>query len=436
MTEALSAASEDVAASADQALRVFETSESEVRLYCRAFPVVFVRAKGVELVAEDGRIYLDFLCGAGALNFGHNHEFLKQRLLEYLAGDGITLGLDMHTAAKRVFLTRFRETVLVPGGLDYKVQFCGPTGANAVEAALKLARKVTGRRGVVAFAGGFHGMSQGALSVSGPRVARAAAGVSLPDVTFVPYEDGPSSGFNSISYLDRMLSDESSGIAPPAAVIVEPLQMDGGVYPASRRWLQDLQELTRRHGALLICDEIQTGCGRAGAFFCFQQADIRPDLVTVAKSISGYGLPLSMLLLRPELDVWSPGEHTGTFRANQLALVTATAALELWGGPELQRALRGSSARLRSFAAQTEYEAEPIRVRAQGMAAGVDLTAAGGGRRAREVQRRCFEDGLIVELCGRGDAVVKVMPPLIIEQSDLDRGLEIIRRAIASTDQT
>ena len=411
---------------------LFESMEAEVRLYCRTFPVVFERAKGAELYAEDGRVFLDFFCGAGTLNYGHNPDPVKHRLAEYLAADGISHGLDMYTVAKRELLTRLDEVLLRPRNLDYKVQFCGPTGTDGVEAALKLVRKVTGRRGIVAFTGAFHGMSRGSLAVTGSRRARRAGGVIAQDVTFVPFEDGPAGGFDSITYLERMFADPSSGADLPAAVIVEPLQMEGGVYPASASWLRRLRELTERHGVLLIFDEIQSGCGRTGTFFCFEQAGVVPDLVTLSKSIGGYGLPLSLLLFRRELDVWAPGEHTGTFRGNQLAFVAAGAALDYWEQSDFLAGLAASSERLRSFGAGIAEAHPGVTVRGRGMVLGIDLGGAGGGPRAERLQRYCFDHGLIVELCGRQDEVVKVMPPLVIDSARLDQGLGVLDAALAA----
>jgi diaminobutyrate-2-oxoglutarate transaminase len=412
---------------------VFESTESEVRLYCRKFPVVFDRARGAELYAEDGRAFLDFFCGAGSLNYGHNHPYIKSRLAAYLESDGLMHGLDMYTVAKRAFLSRFQEVVLGPRGLDHKVQFCGPTGTDAVEAALKLARKATGRNGVVSFTGAYHGMSRGSLAVTGGRRARNAGGVRSSGVTFVPYEDGPLGTFDSIAYLERMLADSSSGMDLPAAVIVEPLQMEGGVYPASRKWLRALRELTARHGILLICDEIQSGCGRTGTFFCFERAGIEPDIVTLSKSISGYGLPLALTMFRRGLDVWAPGEHTGTFRGNQLAFVAGTAALDLWQRTDFHTELTAASQELSRFGADLAVREPAITVRGRGMVLGVDLGAGGGAEWADLVQKRCFEDGLVVELSGRYDEVVKVLPPLTIEPAQLRRGLEILDHALAAT---
>jgi diaminobutyrate-2-oxoglutarate transaminase len=395
----------------------FEEHESEVRLYCRKFPVVFTEARGAWAYSEDGGAYLDFFCGAGALNYGHNPADMKARLLQYVSRDGIAHGLDMHTTAKRAFLER--------RGLPHKVQFCGPTGTGAVEAALKLARLATGRQNVVAFTGAFHGMSRGSLLVTGSRRARAAGSVPLHDVLFAPFEDGPAGAFDSVGYLERLLADPASGIDLPAAVVVEAVQVDGGVYAASADWLRRLRAFTEAHGIVLICDEIQAGCGRTGPFFSFEPAGIVPDLITVSKSISGYGLPLSLLLIAPELDVWDPGDHTGTFRGNQLAFVTGAAGLERWTQPEFLEHVAARSAQLGELA-----ERAGLVVRGRGMLAGLDTGDAG---RADAIQRHCFDNGLLLELCGRNDEVVKVMPPLTIGEEELERGLSILVDAIEAT---
>ncbi|WP_433528247.1 diaminobutyrate--2-oxoglutarate transaminase [Micromonospora sp. CA-263727] len=414
---------------------VFEELESNVRSYCRKFPAVFHRAKGAELYAADGQVFIDFFCGAGTLNFGHNNDFIKRRLTDYLAEDGLVHGLDMYTSAKRELLTTFTETVLRPRGLRYKAQFCGPTGTDAVEAALKLARKVTGRTGLFAFTGAYHGMSRGSLGVTGSRRARRAGGVSGQDVTFLPYEDGPQGPFDSISLMERLLSDPSSGVDVPAAVIVEPLQMEGGVYPASAEWMRRLRAVTERYGILLIVDEIQAGCGRTGRFFCFEHAGIVPDMVTVSKAIGGYGLPMSLVLFHPDLDVWQPGEHTGTFRGNQLAFVAATAACDLWRQEEFQLGLVAAADRLGQFGRDLAAEHPGIAVRGRGMVLGIDLGAAGGGERAERVQRYAFEHGVVVELCGRHDEVIKILPPLTIDLTLLDRGLGVLRDALVMVDR-
>jgi diaminobutyrate-2-oxoglutarate transaminase len=392
--------------------------------------VVFRRAKGARLISEDDREYLDFFCGAGALNYGHNPEWVLDEVQAYLRDNGIVHGLDMYTTAKRTFIETFSRIILRPRGLTYRLQFCGPTGTDAVEAALKLARKVTGRQVVVSFTGGFHGMSRGSLAVTGSGRARAAGSVRLKDVVFVPYEDGPGGPFDSIAYLERLLADQSSGMDLPAAMIVESTQIEGGVYPASAEWLRALRSFTQRHGILLLCDEIQAGCGRTGTFFGFEHAEIRPDMITLSKSIGGAGMPLSLNLVKPEFDVWQPGEHTGTFRGNQLAFVAGAAALAIWDDPSFVRRLDTLAARMATFAETLHGIDRGIVTRGRGMITGIDVYHCGGPGRAEKIQQRCFAEGLIVELCGRDDEVVKLMPPLTIEEEDLEQGLAIVETAV------
>jgi diaminobutyrate-2-oxoglutarate transaminase len=418
---------------ADDDADIFVTLESEVRSYCRSFPTTFQSAKGAHLVAEDGTTYIDFFCGASSLNYGHNNDRIKDHLVTYLQHDGVMHALDMHTTAKREFLARFRDVILLPRGLSYKTQFCGPTGTDAVEAALKLARRVTGRTGIIAFSGAYHGMSTGSLSATGNARARNACGIPLYGTSFLPFESGPWGSFDSMDLLSKMLSDSSSGVGIPAAVIVEPIQMEGGIYPASRPWLRRLREITSEYGILLIADEIQAGCGRSGTFFCFEQAGITPDLVTLSKSISGYGLPMSIVLMRPELDAWLPGEHTGTFRGTQLSFVAASAALGFWEDPAFLAHLDEGTRRLRDFGASVRAMDPRLETRGSGMVLGIDLRDAGGHPRAVDVQGLCFAEGLIVELCGRDDEVVKVMPPLTVDYPILEAGLSILKAALLDT---
>ena len=340
--------------------------------------------------------------------------------------------LDMHTAAKSQFLIRFRDVILQPRDLPYKVQFCGPSGSDAVEAALKLARKATGRTGIVAFAGAYHGMTLGSLSATGGAAARRSAGVPLHGTTFLPYATGPWGDFDAIDLLRRMFMDSASGVDLPAAVIVEPLQMEGGIFPAPAPWLRRLREITSEYGVPLILDEIQAGCGRTGTFFCFEQAGIRPDMVTLSKSISGYGYPMSVLLMAPELDVWAPGEHSGTFRGNQLAFVAGAAALDFWEDPEFLARLDELGRRLQEFG-QSLTAADPrVPTRGAGLVLGIDFGRVGGTSRAAAAQRECFDNGLIVEVCGRDDEVVKLMPPLNVDDDTLKAGFEIVRAAMLS----
>lgn len=406
---------------------IFGELESEVRYYSRCFPQVFQSAKDACMIAADGARYIDFFCGAGALNYGHNNDQLKEQVVNYILEDGLMHALDMHTLAKRRFLARFRDVILRPRDLCYKVQFCGPTGSDAVEAALKVARKATGRSGIIAFSGAYHGMTLGSLAATGGASARRAAGVPLHGTTFLPYESGPWGDFDSIDLLGRILSDSSSGVGLPAAVIVEPFQMEGGIFPASWQWLSRLREVTSKHEVLLIADEIQSGCGRTGTFFCFEQSGIVPDIVTLSKSISGYGYPMAIVLLKPELDVWRPGEHAGTFRGNQLAFVAGAAAMDFWEDPAFLARLSDLTGRLREFGRSLTASDPRIVTRGAGMVLGIDMAQAGGTGRAAEVQRQCFDRGLIVEVCGRNDEVIKVMPPLNVDDSAFGAGLDILR---------
>ena len=260
---------------------VFQQYESEVRSYCRAFPTVFKRAKGSFIEGEDGRRYLDFFAGAGALNYGHNPDFIRDKLIDYLRDDGIMHALDMYTVAKGEFLQSLQEKILLPRKLDYRVQFCGPTGTNAVEAALKIARKVKGRQNIFAFQGGFHGMSLGSLACTGNQYNRKGAGTTLPNVTFMPYPFGAMEKIDTIAYMDAVLSDPSSGIDKPAAVLLETVQAEGGVVVAPIEWLKKLRALCDKHDVLMIVDDIQVGCGRTGNFFSFERAGILPDAITL-----------------------------------------------------------------------------------------------------------------------------------------------------------
>lgn len=419
-------------AGTEDAANIFARRESRVRSYARAFPALFARAEGVHLIGADGRRWLDGLAGAGSLNYGHNHPELARALVDYIQSGGITHSLDLHTTAKAAFLERFDELVLAPRGLDYLAQFTGPTGTNAVEAALKLARKVTGRTDVVAFTNGFHGVSLGALAATANGHHRGAAGVPLGHVQRLPYDGYLGSSVDTLAWFERLLDDPGSGVAPPAAAIVETVQGEGGLRVASANWLRGLAQLCRRHGVLLIVDDIQAGCGRTGTFFSFEAAGIVPDIVTLSKSLSGFGLPLSLVLFRPVLDAWEPGEHNGTFRGNNHAFVTATRALELFWSDDRFAATVAARARAleaRLVALAGAYP-ERLAVRGRGMLRGLACRRPAA---AGEISARAFDDGLVVETCGPRDEVVKLMFPLVIDEAELDQGLDILERAVTAT---
>ncbi|WP_367135828.1 MULTISPECIES: diaminobutyrate--2-oxoglutarate transaminase [Streptomyces] len=415
------------------ALSVFETLESEVRSYCRSWPAVFDRAQGSRMYDEDGHTYLDFFAGAGALNYGHNNPVLKRALLDYIERDGVTHGLDMGTTAKRAFLEAFQDVVLRPRDLPYKVMFPGPTGTNAVEAALKLARKVKGREAIVSFTNAFHGMSLGSLAVTGNAFKRAGAGIPLVHGTPMPFDHYLDDTVPDFLWFERLLADQGSGLNTPAAVIVETVQGEGGINVARPEWLRGLAALCERHDMLLIVDDIQMGCGRTGSFFSFEEAGITPDIVTLSKSIGGYGMPMSLTLFRPELDVWEPGEHNGTFRGNNPSFVTAAAALDAYwtdGQMEKQTLARGEQAEEALRAICAEHPGLGARYRGRGLVWGLEFTDKA---RASAISRRAFELGLLVETSGPEGEVVKLLPALTISPEELDEGLRILARAVRET---
>lgn len=411
-------------------METFALLESNVRTYSRAFPTVFVQARDYRLVDRGGKEYIDFFSGAGSLNYGHNNPVLKQKIIDYLQQDGIIHSLDMATGAKQELLERFQRVVLAPRGLRYKVQFAGPTGTNAVEAALKLARKVTRRTNVLFFTNAYHGVTLGSLAMMGNASKRAAAGVPLQNAMPLPYDGFLGEGFDTVEYLRALLENPGSGMDAPAAVILETVQAEGGVNVAGTGWLQRLSALLREHGILLIVDDIQTGCGRTGPFFSFETAGIVPDLVCLSKSISGYGLPMALVLIKPDLDVWAPGEHNGTFRGNNLAFVAGAEALSYWEDDAFSREVvrKSELVRARLQAIRDDYPEAGFQVRGRGLLCGLDLRAQG---LADEIAVAAFERGLIIEACGPRDNVLKLLPPLTIDDAGLHAGIDLIAAAVA-----
>jgi diaminobutyrate-2-oxoglutarate transaminase len=402
-------------------------TESEVRSYSREWPVQFAHARGARIEDDQGRAYLDFFAGAGTLNYGHNPPALKD-----VAGDGITHSLDLFTAARTDLLTALQEHVLTPRGLDYRVMFPGPTGTNSVEAALKLARKVTGRSTVVAFTGAFHGMSLGSLAVTGSASKRAGAGLPLSGVHRIPYEGFAGGTVNGPALLDAMLRSGNSGLDRPAAVIVETVQGEGGINVASADWLRELADVCRRHDMLLIVDDVQMGCGRTGPFFSFETAGVVPDIVCLSKALSGYGLPMSLTLFKSGLDVWEPGEHNGTFRGHNLAFVTAAAALRaFWSDDTLERRTLRRAGHVEERLREVAHRHWDLgaRVRGRGLVWGLEFADPNLARRAG---RAAFARGLLVETSGAHDEVLKLLPPLTVSDAELDEGLAIIAESVAA----
>ncbi len=411
-------------------MKIFNEIESEVQSYARNFPRVFTKAQGEFLYDQEGNKYLDFLAGAGSMNYGHNNPVFKEKLLEYITKDGITNSLDLHTDAKGSFMETFKEKILTPRGYDYMLQFTGPTGTNAVEAALKVARKYTGRESIISFTNGFHGVTLGSLAATGNSTHRKASGISLQGVHRMPYFGYLGDDINTTAYLDKVLTDSSSGIDTPAAVIVETVQGEGGVNACDIEWLKDLYKVCKKHRMLLIVDDIQAGCGRTGSFFSFEEAGFQPDIVTLSKSLSGYGLPFSLVLIRPEYDLWKPGEHNGTFRGHNLAFVTAKSAIDTYWSDnkfaeEIQMKGEYIQERLNSIIAK--YGDGNLHVRGRGMFQGINCV---NGQIANEITRKAFRRGLIIETSGADDHVIKLLCPLNIKMENLEKGLDIIEQSI------
>lgn len=410
--------------------KLFEDKEAEVRSYCRSFPTVFSSAVGATLTDVDGVEYVDFLAGAGVMNYGHNNPSIKSKVVEYMLADGLVHSLDMYTAAKHDFIETLYDVILKPRGLDYKVTFPGPTGTNAVETALKYARSATGRQGVVAFTNAFHGMTQGALSLTGNRSSREGGGVMLSGVSRMPFDGYAGVDFDSADYLDKMLSDRSSGLDLPAAIIAETVQSEGGLNVASFGWLRKIAEVARKHDVLFIVDDIQTGCGRTAKFFSFEDAGIVPDIVCLSKAIGGMGLPMSLVLFRPDLDVLKPGQHNGTFRGHNLAFVAAKAALDLWRDPAMESTIAATASLIRQRLEQivARFPIHGAHVRGRGMMLGIGWNDP---EIASKVSKAAFGRQLIIETCGAEGQVLKLLPPLTITEAEAAFGLDALEAAVA-----
>lgn len=414
--------------------QILERMESEVRTYSRSFPVIFTEAKGARLHAEDGKQYIDFLAGAGTLNYGHNNPKLKQALVDYIASDGIVHGLDMWTRAKRNYLETLEEVILKPRGLDYKVYLPGPTGTNAVEAATRIARLATGRRTVVSFTNGFHGVTMGSLAFTGnSKFREATGGVTPQGGFFMPFDGYLGENVDTLDYFEKLLGDKSSGLDYPAAVIIETVQGEGGINVASPEWLKRLETICRDKQILLIVDDIQAGCGRTGKFFSFEHAGITPDIVTNSKSLSGYGLPFAHVLMRPELDIWKPGQYNGTFRGFNLAFTTAAAALrEFWSDDTLERDVQRKGRiveeRFQKIATALSERGYPASERGRGLMRGLDVQS---GEIAEKITSLAFQKGLVIETSGHDGQVVKCLCPLTISDDDLLEGLDILEACAA-----
>lgn len=405
---------------------VFLKHESEVRGYCRKFDAVFASASGSVMRDVEGNEYIDFLAACGSLNYGHNDPDMREALIKHISGNGLTAGLDLFSIPKREFIEHFHRLILKPRGFDHRLQFTGPTGTNAIEAALKLARKVTGRTNVIAFTNGYHGVSLGALAATGNKYNRM--GTSLPGVSRVPFDQYFGPDVNTADYLDRMLSDPSSGIDAPAAILLETVQGEGGLNVAKPEWVQRIAMLAKRHGALLIIDDVQAGCGRTGTFFSFDAMGIVPDLIVMSKSISGFGLPMAIVLIRPQYDLWGPAEHNGSFRGNTHAFVTARVALEkYWSDDTFSKSVMAKAKIVTQNIERTASLIPGAYRKGRGMMQGLCVVS---DKLAEKIGRLCYSKGLIFETAGPNDEVIKIMAPLNISQNLLEKGLGILHSAV------
>lgn len=406
----------------------FERLESQVRSYSRAFPAVFCKAKAALLWDESGKQYIDFFAGAGTMNYGHNNPLVNKAIIEYIQQDAIIHSLDKFTPAKREFLEKFDSVILKPRNLHYKIQFCGPTGTNGVEAALKLARKAKKRAGVIAFTNAYHGLTLGALSVTGNSFYKDGFPTNNMQVAFMPYDGYFGPDIDTIKVLRKFLTDKSSGVNIPAAIILETIQAEGGVNVASVNWLKGVRRICEEFDIVLIVDDIQVGVGRSGDFFSYERAEIEADIVILSKAI-GAGMPLSILLIKPELDVWQPGEHTGTFRGNNLSFVAGTKALEYWESDEFSNSIKEKSKLLEGLLQEIKlkYHHLVTEIRGYGLIAGIVIPEQGI---CGKVLREAFKQGVIIELAGPNGEVLKFLPPLTIDVETLKRGVQIIEKSI------
>ncbi|WP_189305157.1 diaminobutyrate--2-oxoglutarate transaminase family protein [Streptomyces cinerochromogenes] len=445
-------------------LRRQSARESSARTYARALPIVPVRARGLTIEGADGRRYLDCLSGAGTLALGHNHPVVLEAIRTVLDSGAPLSVLDLATPVKDAFITELFRT-LPPGLTDRaRVQFCGPAGTDAVEAALKLVRAATGRTGILAFTGAYHGMTAGALAASGSARDVQVARLPYPQDYRCPFGVGGRPGAElAARWTESLLDDPKSGVPLPAGMILEPVQGEGGVIPAPDGWLRRMRRLTTDRAIPLIADEIQTGVGRTGAFWAVDHSGITPDVMVLSKAIGG-SLPLAVIVYRDDLDVWQPGAHAGTFRGNQLAMAAGTATLAYVRENALAERAAALGARMLTQLTELTHQFPCVGdVRGRGLMIGVELvdpdtdhtsshtaplpghpdTAPTGleptrtphpaaPQLAAAVQRECLQRGLIVELGGRHASVIRLLPPLTISDEQATAVLDRLADAVAA----
>ncbi|MEV4331172.1 diaminobutyrate--2-oxoglutarate transaminase family protein [Streptomyces sp. NPDC049597] len=437
------------AAAHEGILRRQSLRESAARTYARSLPIVPVRARGLTIEGADGRRYLDCLSGAGTLALGHNHPVVLEAIKKVLDSGAPLHILDLATPVKDAFTTELFATLPPQLASDARIQFCGPAGTDAVEAALKLVRTATGRDGVLAFTGAYHGMTAGALEASGGATDVRVTRLPYPHDYRCPFGVGGERGAElAARWTENLLDDPKGGVPDAAGMILEPVQGEGGVIPAPDEWLRRMRRITAARSIPLIADEVQTGVGRTGTFWAVEHSDVVPDVMVMSKAIGG-SLPLAVIVYRSELDTWQPGAHAGTFRGNQLAMAAGAATLAYVRENRLadRAATLGARmlARLQGLAAAHSCIGD---VRGRGLMIGVEivdpdstahdaLVPPPAPQLAATVQRECLNRGLIVELGGRHCAVVRLLPPLTLTDEQalavLDRFADALAAAERST---
>jgi diaminobutyrate-2-oxoglutarate transaminase len=422
--------------------------ESAARTYAATIQRLFVAGRGIHLHDAEGVEYIDCLANAGALPLGHNHPEVKAAVLEFLASDAVQQALDLATPAKCQFVRELFSLLPPAFASNAKIHFCGPSGSDAVEAALKLARLFTGRATILAFRGAYHGMTAGALGAMGNVVPKTGNALTSGPVQFAPYPstyrcpfgtDGSETERLSLSYLRTLLADPESGVPKPAAVIVEPVQGEGGCIPASTQWLRGLRELTSQHDVLLIVDEVQTGLGRTGTMFAFERAGIMPDLLVLSKAIGG-GYPIAVLVYDKRLDVWPAGMHAGTFRGNQIAMIAGRATMQIIRAQRLTENAEVMGEQLRASVQRIAARHACLGdVRGRGLMIGAEVVdsrdraaSPAAGALALRIKLNCLQNGLIVETGGRHGAVLRFLPPLIVNEQDVEAIVSRFASAVAA----
>jgi diaminobutyrate-2-oxoglutarate transaminase len=428
--------------------------ESNARTYPRHLPIALKSGRGALVWDTEGREYIDCLSGAGTLALGHNNPVVVEAIRDALEAEVPFQTLDLPTPLKERFIDELFATLPADFAVDAKIQFCGPSGADAIEATIKLVKTATGRRGLMSFHGSYHGMTFGALSLTGDLAAKAALTGLLPEVQFLPYPSdyrcpfgiGGEAGRDvSAHYIETLLDDPSSGIPAPAAMILEVVQGEGGINPAPDEWLRKIRDITQRRGIVLVVDEVQTGLGRTGSLFAFQRASITPDVVVLSKAIGG-GQPLAVIVYHRDLDLWKPGAHAGTFRGNQFGFAAGAATIRHIRLNRLDQNAESMGNRLMHALSKIAEAASSLGdVRGRGLMIGVEVINPDSKRRgfeppppapemARRIQLNCLRHGLILELAGRSGSVIRFLPPLIVTGGQIDEIANRFERAVQTSE--